>query len=339
MNGKSNKKKRIGFLLVILLPFLVSIISLLIGSYPISFKDVLKTFLSVFSSVNIKEIPEVYRDIILKIRLPRIILALTVGASLSVSGASLQALFRNPLVNEYILGISSGAAFGASLSIVFFGKGFPVELSSFIFAFIAFLSVLLIAKGTGSDVISLLLTGIIVTAFFTSLLTMVEFLANPYSLQSLFFWLMGSLSLAGWKEVLYSLPFMLIGMTILFLYGWRMNVLSLGDEEAKTLGLNVKLEKLFIMIATTMATSSAISSTGIIGWVGLIIPHISRMIFGVDNRKVIPISAFMGATFLLIADDFSRGITSFEIPVGIFTSIIGIPLFIYFLRKSGKLWA
>jgi iron complex transport system permease protein len=339
MNGKSNKRVKIGFLLIITLPVFVSIISLLIGSYQISFKDILKTFLSIFSSAGLKEIPEVYRDIILKIRLPRIILALTVGASLSVSGASLQALFRNPLVNEYILGISSGAAFGASLSIVFFGKGFPVELASFIFAFIAFSSVLFIAKGTGSDVISLLLTGVIVTAFFTSMLTMVEFLANPYSLQSLFFWLMGSLSLAGWKEVIYSIPFMLIGMTILFLYGWRMNVLSLGDEEAKALGLNVKLEKLFIMIATTIATSSAISTTGIIGWVGLIIPHISRMIFGVDNRKVIPASAFIGATFLLLADDFSRGITSFEIPVGIFTSIIGIPFFIYFLRKSGKLWA
>ncbi len=338
MNGISNKKRKIIFITIIFLPFIAGVFSLLIGSYPINFKDVLKTFLSLFSSMNFKEIPDVYRDIILKIRLPRIILAIAVGASLSVSGASLQALFRNPLVNEYILGISSGAAFGASLSIVFFGKNFPVEVSSFIFAFIAFSSVLLISKGTGSDIISLLLTGVIVSALFTALLTLVEFLANPYSLQSLFFWLMGSFSLAGWREVIYSLPLMLIGSLILFLYGWRMNILSLGDDEAKALGLNVKTEKLIIMVATTIATSSAISSAGIIGWVGLIIPHISRMIFGVNNRVVIPVSASIGATFLLIADDFARGITSFEIPVGIFTSIVGIPFFIYFLKKSGKLW-
>lgn len=324
---------------IILLPFLISAISIFIGSYPIGFKDIIRTFLSIFSPFNYRDVPEVYRDIILEIRLPRIILALTVGASLSISGASLQTLFRNPLVNEYILGISSGAAFGASLSIVFFGKDFPVEISSFIFAFIAFSIVLLIAKGTGSHIISLLLTGVIVSAFFTALLTLVEFLANPYSLQSLFFWLMGSFSLAGWKEVTYSLPLILIGITILFAYRWRMNVLSFGDEEAKALGINVKFEKLLIMLATTLTTSSAISSAGIIGWVGLIIPHISRMIFGVDNRIVIPASALIGASFLLIADNFSRGIASFEIPVGIFTSIIGIPFFIYFLKKSGKLWS
>lgn len=339
MSGKSNRGRKIWFLLILVLPIFVSFLSLHIGSYPISFKDVFKTFLSIFSSLGFKEIPEVYRDIILKIRLPRIILALSVGASLSVSGASLQALFRNPLVNEYILGISSGAAFGASISIVFFGKGFPVEISSFIFAFIAFSIVLLIAKGTGSHIISLLLTGVIVSAFFSALLTLVEFLANPYSLQSLFFWLMGSFSLAGWREVFYSLPLMFFGMSLLLIYRWRLNVLSLGDEEAKSLGLNVKLEKLIIIIATTITTASAISCAGIIGWVGLIIPHISRMVFGVDNRVVIPASALIGASFLLIADDFSRGITSFEIPVGIFTSIIGIPFFIYFLKKSGKLWS
>lgn len=338
MNGNLNKKRRVWFLFILLLPVLVSSISIFIGSYPISFKDIIQTFISIFSPFS-RDVPEVYRDIILRIRLPRIILALAVGASLSVSGASLQALFRNPLVNEYILGISSGAAFGASLSIVFFGKGFPVEISSFIFAFLAFAIVLIIAKGTGSDIISLLLTGVIVSAFFTALLTLVEFLANPYSLQSLFFWLMGSFSLAGWKEVSYSLPLILIGTSILFAYSWRMNVLSLGDEEAKALGINVKFEKLLIMLATTLTTSSAISSAGIIGWVGLIIPHISRMIFGVDNRVVIPSSALIGASFLLIADDFSRGIASFEIPVGIFTSLIGIPFFVYFLKKSGKMWS
>jgi iron complex transport system permease protein len=336
MNGRLNKRK-IAFIFIFFLPLFLGLISLLIGSYPIGIKDVIKTLLSIFSSNN--EIPDVYRDIILKIRLPRIILALFVGASLSVSGASLQALFRNPLVNEYILGISSGAAFGASLSIVFFGKNFPVEISSFIFAFIAFFSVLLISKGTGSDIISLLLTGVIVSTFFTALLTLVEFLASPYSLQSLFFWLMGSLSVAGWREVGYSLPFMLAGILVLSLYGWRMNILSLGDEEARALGLNVKLEKIIIMLTTTLVTSSAISSAGIIGWIGLIIPHISRMIFGVENSVVIPASALIGASFLLIADDFSRGIASFEIPVGIFTSLIGIPFFIYFLKRSGKIWS
>ncbi len=339
MNGKWNKSRKIILLFIFLLPLFVSFFSLLIGSYPIGFKNVLMTILSLFSPSVFEGIPSVFKDIILKIRLPRIILALSVGASLSVSGASLQALFKNPLVNEYILGISSGAAFGASISIVFFGKGIPVEISAFIFAILAFLAVIFISGGTGSNLITLLLTGVIVSAFFTALLTLVEFLASPYSLQSLFFWLMGSLSLASWKEVFHSFPLMALGITVIFMLRWRLNVLSLGDEEAKSLGINVKKEKLLIMLATTLTTASAISTVGIIGWVGLIIPHISRMIFGADNRVVIPTSAFIGATFLLLADDFSRAIAGFEIPVGIFTSIIGIPFFIYFLKKSTKIWA
>ncbi|MGQ9618634.1 MAG: FecCD family ABC transporter permease [Candidatus Aminicenantia bacterium] len=339
MSGKLSKSGKIHFILILILTLLIFLFSLLIGSYHISIENIVNTFLSVFFPSNFRDIPPVYKDIILKIRLPRILLSLFVGASLSVSGATLQALFKNPLVNEYILGISSGAAFGASLSIVFLGKNFPVEISAFIFAIFAFLVVIFIAGGTGSNIITLILTGVIVSSFFTALLTLVEFFANPYSLQSLFFWLMGSFSLAGWGDILHSFPLMILGLAALFFMRWRLNVLSLGEEEAKALGVNVRFEKLILMLATTLTTASAISVAGIIGWVGLIIPHFSRMIFGVNNRIVIPASALIGGSFLLLADDLSRGIASFEIPVGIFTSLIGIPFFIYFLKKSEKIWA
>ncbi len=337
--SKRSKKKRFLHIFLLVLPLLLFVISLGIGSYAVSPRDLVGTFFSTISPSSYPDIPRVYRDVLFRIRLPRLLLAMAVGAALSVAGASLQALFKNPLVNEYILGISSGAAFGAALSLVFLGRSFPPQAAAFLFAILAVLGVLLVAgRGESPSLISLLLTGVIVSAFFSALLSLVEFFASPYVLQALFFWLMGSLSLAGWKDLAISLPLIGFGLVILLLYRWRMNVLSLSDEEARALGVNVRRGKIIVVLLTTLITASATAVVGIIGWVGLIVPHLVRLIVGADNRIVIPVSAAVGASFLLVADDITRGLSSLEIPIGIFTSIIGIPLFLMLLRKAKKVW-
>jgi iron complex transport system permease protein len=338
MTGQIHKRGRAWRVFFLALPLLLFIISLNIGSYAISPGGLYKTLISLVSPSSHPEVPDAYRDILLRIRLPRLLLAMAIGAALSVSGASLQALFKNPLVNEYILGISSGAAFGAALSLVFLGRAFPPQVAAFVFAVVAVGVVLLISGQAESHFISLLLTGIIVTAFFSALLSLVEFFASPYVLQALFFWLMGSLSLASWKDLAISLPLIAVGLILLFLLRWRLNVLSMSDEEARSLGVNVRREKWLVIAAATLITAAGTSIVGIIGWVGFIVPHFVRLMFGADNRLVIPMSAAMGASIMLVADDIIRGVSAFEIPVGIFTSLVGIPIFLILLKKTKKVW-
>jgi len=323
---------------LLVLPIALFFLSLNVGSYPISLRDVGKSFLSLIVPSLRSEVPPAVRDIVLHIRLPRLLLALAAGASLAVSGAALQALFKNPLVNEYILGLSSGSAFGAALSLVFLGRAFPPQAGAFIFGVVAVLGVLFIAGRLEASLVSLLLTGVIVSAFFSALLMLVEFLASPYALQSLFYWLMGNLALAGWKDLALSLPLMAAGLLLLFLLRWRLNVLSMSEEEARALGVDVRREKWLVILAATLITAAATSVAGIIGWLGLIVPHLVRMAVGVDNRTVIPLSAALGASFLLAADAAARSLTSIEIPIGIFTSLIGIPVFLALLKKSKKVW-
>ncbi len=338
MSGQENKKANLIFIFFLLLPLLLFIFSLSIGTYAISPRGLIKTLLSAFSPSSYPDVPSAYRDILIRIRLPRLLLAVAVGAAFSVSGASLQALFKNPLVNEYILGISSGSAFGAALSVVFLGRSFPPQIVAFLFAVGAVVAVLVIAGSAESHFISLLLTGVIISAFFSALLSLVVFFASPYALQALFFWLMGSLSLGAWKDLAISMPLIVAGLVVLILLRWRMNVLSMSDEDARALGVNVRREKMLVIAATTLITSAATAVVGIIGWVGLIVPHLVRLMVGADNRRVIPLSAAAGASFLLVADDITRGISPLEIPIGIFTSIIGIPLFIFLLKKTKKVW-
>jgi iron complex transport system permease protein len=326
--------------LIVIFPFAAFFVSLFIGSWHIPVKDIVKTLLSpVFPSLASGfPDPEGYVNTVFSVRLPRLILAMTVGASLSVSGAALQALFKNPLVNEFILGISSGAAFGASLSLVFLGAAFPPQIAAFAFAVAAVLIVLSISRKSDSPIISLLLTGVITSAFFSALLSLVEYFASPYALQALFNWLMGSMSWPGWHELVVALPLMGVGVAVLILMRWRLNALSMSDEEARAMGVNLRRDKILVIGLATLMTAAATSVAGIIGWVGLLIPHLVRMMVGVDNRRVVPLSAALGAGYLVLADDLARSLASFELPVGIFTSLIGIPFFIVLLRKSKKVW-
>jgi iron complex transport system permease protein len=336
MSGSTTRKTSWIAGAAFVLPFVLVLLSLNLGSYHIPLKDVWATIAHGPSSAGAAASP--YADIIFRIRLPRLLLALFAGAALSVSGASLQAMFKNPLVFEFSLGISYGAAFGAALSLVFLGHGIPPQLAAFVFAVLAVVLVIVIAGKSASQIVPILLAGVIVSALFQALLSLVEFFANPYALQALIFWLMGSLAQAAWKDLAVTLPIIGLGVTILILLRWRLNVLSLGDEEARALGVNVKWEKVLVIAVATLTTAAATSVTGVINWIGLIVPHLVRMMVGPDNRKVIPLSAAFGASLLIVADDIARSAASFEIPIGILTSVVGIPLFIVLLKKSGKIW-
>jgi iron complex transport system permease protein len=320
-----------------ILPVVLLVLSLNIGAYRIPPKAVWATIIDAVIPGGTAEASP-YADILFRIRLPRLLLALFAGAALAVSGASLQAVFRNPLVFELSLGISYGAAFGAALSLVFLGRKVPPQVAAFVFAIAAVLAVLFIAGKAASQIVTILLSGVIVSALFQALLSLAELFANPYALQSLIFWLMGSLGQATWDDLAVSLPVIGIGVTVLILLRWRLNVLSLGDDEARALGVDVRREKILVIGLAALTTAAATAVTGVISWIGLIVPHLVRMAVGADNRKVVPLSAAAGASLLLVADNIVRTAASFEIPIGILTSVVGIPFFIVLLKRSGKVW-
>jgi len=337
MRGRRNRKSAAAFVLAAILPVVLLVLSLNIGAYRIPPKAVWSTIIDAVVPGGTAEASP-YADILFRIRLPRLLLALFAGAALAVSGASLQAIFRNPLVFEFSLGISYGAAFGAAMSLVFLGRKVPPQAAAFVFAIAAVLAVLLIAGKAASQIVTILLSGVIVSALFQALLSLVELFANPYALQSLIFWLMGSLGQATWDDLALTLPVIGVGVTALILLRWRLNVLSLGDDEARALGVDVRREKMLVIGLAALTTASATAVTGVISWIGLIVPHLVRMAVGADNRKVVPLSAAAGASLLLVADDIVRTAASFEIPIGILTSVVGIPLFIVLLKRSGKVW-
>ena len=328
--AKSSKK-----VLFYLIPVPLILASLFVGpSDQVRPEHVARWVLQQFSPASGSASPDLLVEaILLDVRLPRVILAFLVGAALTVSGNALQALFRNPLVAPEILGLSSGAAFGAALAL---SLGFlPLQGTAFVFGLLAVgLSYFLALTRKGVSIVSLILAGIIISGVFTALLTMVQFLTDPFKLQTIVHWTMGNLHTASWTKVRSaSLP-ILLGCGWLFVVRWRMNVIALGDEETRAVGLNPEREKLLILIPATLVASASVAVAGIIGLVGLAFPHMVRMMVGPDNRITMPVSFAFGGSFLLLVDNFSRTIASFEIPLGIFTTLIGGPFFIYLLKKN-----
>lgn len=320
---------------------IIAIISLLWGQYPIDFSTFIGYLnFKLFGGVG-NDTYALLDNIIIQIRLPRILLAILIGSSLAVSGASFQAMFVNPLVSPGILGVLAGASFGAALGMLISEQWYIVQTLAFIFGFIAVgVAILVGSMVTNSrSTIMLVLGGVISGSLFTALLSIVKYVADPYStLPAIVYWLMGSLTMADLSGVLYvSIPmlFSIIGMIILSKY---FDLLSLGDEEAKALGVNVALVRFGAIVLATLASSLSVVMAGMIGWVGLIIPHIVRMAVGPSHRLLIPLSAIIGAIFLLLADSISRLAFSVEIPIGILTSLIGIPIFIIVLKNARAAW-
>jgi len=345
--------RRFLFLFLLVSPIFAFFISLFIGAYHMPFFAIVNmvilktlqiisgilakiTFGTLYFDVQIPY-PSVYQTIIFKIRLPRVILAMIVGSALAVSGAVLQAIFRNPLVNSYILGISAGAAFGAALAI---GLSLSLGITPLAFAFAilaVFLTTSLAKIGGRITPVSLVLAGVIVNAFFSALTSLLKFLMEHEKLASVVYWLMGSFADADWHSVKVAFPVIFLGCMLIYLMRWQLNVLSFG-EEAKMVGVETEKLKFAFIIIISLITAVSVAFCGIIGWVGLMIPHIVRMAFGPDHKTLIPLTITVGASFMVLADTLARSIATYEIPIGILTTILGIPFFAYLLRKTGGGW-
>jgi len=312
--------------------------SLLLGKYGFSIEDYARYVTALLRGESLKDF-EVMHTLLLEIRLPRILACVLIGASLAISGAAYQAMFVNPLVSPSILGVLSGAGFGAAVGMFFKLNEYLIQLGTFGFGFLAVavaLGVSALYSRSGS-VIVLVLGGVISGSLFTSLLSVLKYAADPNdALPAITYFLMGSLGFASKSFIQISILPMCAGVLLLALSGKYLNALSLGEEEAKSLGVNTARVKIFIILVATFVSALSVTIAGIIGWIGLIVPHIARFIFGADNRAVLASSAMIGAIFLLFCDSFSRLIFTFEIPIGIVTSLFGIPMFIIVLRRAKR---
>ena len=337
-NSSLNIDRLAIYLLLIALPIFLFFVSFMLGRYPVAPIDVVKTILSpIFPQLAVS--PEI-NSIVFTIRLPRIIAALLVGAALSVAGASFQGIFKNPLVSPDLLGVSMGAGFGAAIAILANAGNALIQLSAFIFGIISVSITYGISKAyKAGGILLLVLSGTAVSAFFNALISGAKFMADPYDkLPQITYWLMGSLSAVNFDKLAMIIIPMLIGMIVILVLRWHLNLLAMGDEEAQSLGLDAGKLRLIIIVACTLVTSAAVSISGIIGWVGLVVPHMTRIIVGPDHKILLPASISIGASFLLLIDNISRTFISIEIPIGILTAIVGVPLFLYLLRRGYSEW-
>lgn len=275
------------------------------------------------------------QSVFFNIRLPRVIGAFLVGAALSLSGSVYQGTFKNPMVSPDILGATAGAGFGAALGIMLDLGNAYVQLLSFGFGLLAVALTCFVGATIGkrqSMTLTLVLTGMVVQALFQAVISLIKYVADPYSkLPAITFWLMGSLSSVTFRTLpLILIPF-LIGAIPLFLLRWKLNLLSLSDEEALSMGVNVTLLRRVIIVCATLMTSSVVSVSGMIGWVGLIVPHVARMLSGANTKAQLPVSVLIGGTYLLLVDDVARSAMAMEIPIGILTALIGAPFFLYLI--------
>ena len=313
--------------------------SFLIGQYPISPLGVLDIVGSKVFGYESGE-AAMAQTIVWKVRLPRICAAVLIGAALSVAGAVYQGLFKNPMVSPDILGASSGAGFGAALAILLSLPYFFVQVNAFAFGIAAVgLAYLICQKASrGKDaVLMLILAGIVVSTLFSSFITLVKFVADPDSkLPEITYWLMGSLASANQRDVLFLLAPLAAGLVPVYLARWRLNAMAFGDEEALALGINVKRLRGVLILAATLLTAASVAVGGMIGWIGLVIPHMCRFIVGPNYKNLIPMSILVGGIFLLVVDCLARMMFTVEIPLGILTSLIGAPFFVYLLFKRKK---
>lgn len=311
------------------------ILALSIGQSSFSLSQLVKEISALF---NNKEMSD-QGFILWHIRLPRILTALIVGAALALAGATYQGMFRNPLVSPDILGVSAGSGLGAVIAIYFDLPLIGIQFSAFLFGLGTVTLVYLISQTVRrlDPILALVLAGIAISALLGAGISLIKLLSDPYSqLTMITFWLMGSLTMTTIEDLLLVIPIFLLSLLPLILLRWRMNILSLDDEAALALGINIGRLRLLFIISATLMTSSVVAITGIIGWIGLVIPHVARLLVGPDFRRLLPTSLFLGAGFLIITDTIARSAFPIEMPLSILTAFIGAPFFIGLLIQGGK---
>ncbi len=317
------------------LPVSMFVVALFLGRYGVQVQDTVRVLLGMDGP------SDVFRALILRVRLPRVLAAACVGANLAVVGAAFQGLFRNPLVDSRILGVSSGAAFGAALALLFTSQGMVVQASAFVFAMAAIALVMLVGIRFGSSTLVLVIGGILVGALFNSFLGLIKYVADPLStLPAITYWLLGSLNATQWADLPPLLTITGLGMPFFMLLRWRLNLLTVSDTEAQAMGIRVRLLRTVIVTVGTLLVAASVALAGTIGWIGLVVPHVARAWVGPDHGRLIPASAALGATTLILLDTVARTALPSEIPLGVLTGLIGVPafflLFLRFLRTRGE---
>ncbi len=311
---------------------ILAVVVLLFGGESLSLEEWKEVCLNVKNHFLHNEELSSLSVIILEIRLPRVILALLVGASLSGSGVVMQTIFRNPLVDPFLLGISSGAMLGVAMAIAVVESN--IAILAFFGAILASLAVLAMNRVLGNSVLSLVLSGVVLSAFLSALAGAIKFFVIPQKAQAIVVWLLGSLSLSNYKDCLIAFIGLSLGFIPLFLLRWRINLLSLSDAQSLSLGINPVLLRSLCLVCVSVASALAVSVSGTIGWIGLVIPHVARLFFGANLQKLLLSSLLMGAFFLLLADVVAKTITPYDLPVGIATSVLGAPFFLWLLFRT-----
>lgn len=305
------------------------------GQYPVAPGKVLSILIGWQGEGAISSMDE---RIVTLLRGPRIVLVAICGAGLAMSGAAMQGVFRNPLAAPELLGVSSGAAFGGAVAILAGLSGAVLLGGAFAAGLFSLVMVGAISRvGGRSDTTTVILTGVIVGAFFSALVSVTQLLADPYnSLPAIVFWLMGSFATATWDKVLLATPAILLGSCLLWMMRFRINVLSLGDEEASALGIPVERDRWLIFFGIALIVATTVSVAGIVGWVGIVVPHVARLLIGHDHRHLLPASALLGASYLCVVDTLARSATATEVPLGVLTAVIGAPFVAVLLRRRQR---
>ena len=314
------------------------LLSLCVGRYAVNVRELLGICAS--WAADIEPFWSAQTEIVfMNIRLPRVLLACLVGASLAGAGAAYQGVFQNPMASPDLLGASAGAAFGAALAILLNAPRGGVTAAAFAGAILAIVLVWTVGRfARGKQVLTLVLAGMMISSLFQAGTSYIKLAADPANqLPAITYWMMGSLSGARRDDVAFALVPMVLGMAPLLLLRWRLNLLTLGDDEARTLGVNVSAVRLTVIVCSTLLTAAAVSVSGTIGWVGLVVPHLARRLIGNDYRYLMPASLMGGALFLLLVDDVSRNMAATEIPLGILTAFLGAPFFLWLILRKGEL--
>lgn len=341
---KSLNNKLLAYPIAITLLVVAMLMGISIGTVAVPALDIVWIIASNIFAMPLPEtVDKMYENIVMNIRLPRVILAGLVGASLAIAGAAFQGLLRNPLADPFTLGVSSGASVGAVVTLFFgvtipFAGMFTLPLLSILFAFITIVIVLVFARNIdrAMKVETIILTGIIFSSFLGALISLMIALTGE-ELRQIIGWLMGSVAMRGWDYIKILLPFSIIGSFLLLINGRELNAMSFGEEKAQHIGVNVQQRKMLILVAGSILTGAAVAVSGTIGFVGLVIPHLTRLVWGPDHRHLLPLSILTGSSFLILADLVARTIVSpTELPIGVITAMIGAPVFAIILMKSRR---
>lgn len=319
---------------LLILPAAIGLLCVCIGRYSVSVSQVWET---IVSHILMQPLETQYAKVVWTMRLPRVILAVLVGGGLSAAGVSFQSLFANPLATPDTLGVASGASLGAVIGLFFGLNLVTVQILALIFGFLAVLLTFSVSykRGGVNTMTTVVLSGLIISSMFSALVSLLKYVADTESqLPAITYWLMGSLSSASWSTLKLAAPFILTGSIALFAVRWRLNILPLSEDEAKATGTNLKLLRAVAALSATIITAASVAMCGQVAWIGLLIPHICRMLFGSDTSRLIPASLSLGAVFMVLVDTLARSATASEIPISILTALIGAPFFIHLLRQT-----